>query len=324
METHTNDLSKYNACSSICGKVYRELVSKIQDEGVADVHVLETFGTKRIHEELQTIYKKESFKGLAFPVSINIGNCVGNHLSLDEKTNVIQDSDIVKIELGVHVSGSAAMYANTIVKGHPEGNEYTRLLQDLVTLVNRNMKHLETNDELRIAIEAACTDHDCFPVENTYSYQAPRTMDSKYIVLNHKKYYDEDDELVGDGNLCFEFEQDEMYHVNIAIVPNVETGPCVYKEHVEPKIFRFNDYHYQFKLKSAREFYSNVTKKHGNFPFNVSEFLQQPKDKLGMRECLNSGVLEALPIVHCQNAPVYNIQWTAVVRQNKALSLKYT
>ncbi len=36
--------------------------------------------SKRIQEELKTVYKKEKNKKIAFPTSISLNNCLGNYI----------------------------------------------------------------------------------------------------------------------------------------------------------------------------------------------------------------------------------------------------
>ena len=73
----------------------------------------------RIVEECNKIYKKETVKGIAFPTSISLNDCVGNYLYETsqefENYNTIKKGDVVKIELGVNLSGCIANLGETVI-----------------------------------------------------------------------------------------------------------------------------------------------------------------------------------------------------------------
>ncbi|NDA55286.1 MAG: hypothetical protein EBX61_03075 [Betaproteobacteria bacterium] len=75
---------------------------------------------------------------------------------------------------------------------------YIKLLDELQKIVIQNMTTEHNNFDVKIEVESKCTEHNCFPMENCTSYQyvPDNTLEidvPKYIVLNHKKYYDDND-----------------------------------------------------------------------------------------------------------------------------------
>ena len=78
-----NTLDKYNAAAKIAKQVYNELVTKIKG-GERNVEIVNNFGEELIKSECEKIYKKEKIKGVGFPVSISLNNCVENYV-YDEK-----------------------------------------------------------------------------------------------------------------------------------------------------------------------------------------------------------------------------------------------
>lgn len=320
---------KYNTGAKICGIIYKEIVQKIRD-GERDIRSLCDNGTARIKEECCKVFKAEKNKGPAFPVSISLDNCLGNYYYENGSPfNTIRDDSVVKIELGTNIGGCIAMLGETFKVSDTEGDDkYIEFLNKLQKVVLGIIKVGETNDEVRVNVESLCTEEECFPVENCFSYQHleghPKTDMSKYIVLNHQKYYDDDDNLAVEPNVCFEFEDGEVYTVNLSIVPNKEDdSEHVYKGKHDAHIYRFNHYHYSLRLKSSREFHSDAKKKHGNNAFYISHF-NTPRERMGIKECYTNGILDDYPILYesC-GLPVYHKKFTVFVQGDKCVLLKY-
>lgn len=332
MSINQGILTKYNTAAKICGIVYNELTDLING-GEDNIQTLCNHGNNRIREECNKVYKKEK-KWIGFPVCITLNNCVGNYLSQSDKPefNKIKEGDTIKIELAVNIGGCIATYGNTIVKGEKseEQRKYINLLDDLTKDVINTIKSGETNDEVRIAVESKCTLNDCFPVENCTSYQSLNgqiaTPESKYIILNYQKYYDEDDMLAVEENLCFEFEEGEVYTINLTIIPEKdENEEHVYREEHDSHIYRFNDYFYNLKLKSSREFCNNAKSKHGNNAFDITSYQNNIKNKMGIKECYENCLLENYPILYNKDGyHIYHKKFTIIVDKNKCIRLNYS
>jgi methionine aminopeptidase len=99
------DLTKYNTCAKICGNVMGEIVSKIETGEILNTLELNKYGDDRIKEECFKIYKREIVKGIAFPTSISLNNCVSNYIYEEGRIefNNIKNGDVVKIDLGVNL-----------------------------------------------------------------------------------------------------------------------------------------------------------------------------------------------------------------------------
>ena len=330
-----HDLTKYNTSSKICRIIITELISKIQIEDELNVYELIKYSDSRIKEECDKIYKKETNKGLAFPTSISLNNCAGNYIyeKDNHEYNIIKEGDIIKIELGVNISGCIAILGETIIKlknqdninGKYDNDDNIKNSIKYITFLNKlkddivNMIEIgETNDEIRINIESKCIENDCFPLENTTSYQhlndQLRTDESKYIILNYKNT-DEIDENIVD-NLCFEFEEGEVYTINLVISPleneSIDVVKCV--ELHEPHIYRFNDCFYNLKLKMSREFCSIVKKKHSLNAFNCLPYKENAKYRVGIKEAYDHNILEKYPILYNKNKnKIFHKKFTIVV-----------
>jgi methionine aminopeptidase len=303
----------YNVGTKIAKKVYESIVKHIEN-GERSVHTLRTMGDKMIELECEKVYKKVKNKGIGFPVCILLNNYIGNKL---ENSNLINEEDVVKIELGVNICGCIAMYGDTfLLKKNDVHEKYINLLNNLQKKIIKLMKHGETNDEVRINVESICTESGCVPVENTVNYQnlegQLKTMESKYIIFNYKKHYDMDDNLTTEVNDCYEFEKGEVYTLSLKIH---EDKDVKYKREERFDIYRFNDCYYNLKLKSSREFLTKVKSKVENCAFELSKFLTSVKDKFGFKECVVNGILEEYPVTYVdnKNIVVYSKVFTVII-----------
>ena len=94
-----------------------EIVSKIQSSELLNTQALNEYGDNRIKEECSKIYKREIIKGIAFPTSISLNNCVSNYIyeNGNDEFNMIKPGDVVKIDLGVNLGGCISILGETII-----------------------------------------------------------------------------------------------------------------------------------------------------------------------------------------------------------------
>jgi methionine aminopeptidase len=319
-----------NFATKIAKKVYEMIKTRIEDQILANECVsiasICQYGNEKIIEETQNVYKKCKNKGVAFPVSISLNNCVGNYVNdvnnqNEHKGDVIKKGDVVKVELGVAIDGYIGIVGETFMVGGGLEKEL-EFLDELSSEIV--LRAGDTNDTFRMFIESECTKNNMYPIENCTSYQQfenhLQTAESKYMILNYRKYWDEDDNLVSEENLCFEFEENEVYTINLTCALS-ETYDLKYKEPIEPRLFRFNETNYGLKLNSSRVFLNEVKSKHHNYVFNITEFLNNPKMKVGMKECFGNGILDPYPILYItdQNSPVTVIhkKFTVIVKKER-------
>jgi methionine aminopeptidase len=323
-----NTLTKYNTAARICGEVYREVLGKI-DKGESNVKELCEWGTTTLGERISNVYKKEKVKGIAYPLTISKNDCVGDYYYDDSDYNTLNDGDTIKIQLGAKIGDTIAMLCET-TSVRSQGDEYMSVLELMSKCVVANLQSGVTNDDIRIQLEEICTNSDCFPLENTVSYQhlegLPKTEESKYLVLNHRKLYDDDDNLCVEPNLCFEFDEGEVYTFDICIVPNdnktFDADTMHFREE-EAQIGRLNGYHHSLKLNASRTFYSKAANERGTGAFYTSHYTT-PKDKMGIKECVDKGIMDLYPLMfHKRGLRVYRKMFTIVVGKDKCLKLKY-
>ncbi|NXU96690.1 PA2G4 protein, partial [Cettia cetti] len=92
-------------------------------------------GDAMIMEETGKIFKKEKEmkKGIAFPTSISVNNCVCHFSPLkSDQDYILKDGDLVKIDLGVHVDGFIANVAHSFVLGASKENPVSGRKADVI------------------------------------------------------------------------------------------------------------------------------------------------------------------------------------------------
>ena len=333
-----SDKQRYISSSKICKVVLDEIILKIQKSQILILKELYLYGNTRLQEMLSNDElllekvgpkpSKDEIHSIAFPTSISLNNCVGNYLYCeDEKIN---PGDVVKIQLGVNLGGCIVNIGETIIYKDDEEKEckdqhqkYLNLLKKLQTKIKEKMISGNTNDDVKILIESTCTEYGCFPVENTISYQhldgQEFTDESKYIITNYKKYYDNDDYLIVPPNMCFEFERGEIYTVKLVVIPNnfdnLDETDHKYIQNEQTHIYRFNDTFHDLKLKMSRKFVSRTKKEHMTNAFNAIEYSENGKSRVAIKQCCESGILEKYPITCSKDKyNVYHKIFTVIIK----------
>lgn len=326
----SDTIAKYNTSATICSKAYKHLKELVISNQERNIKSLCDIGNQMILTELSNIYKKNKDKNIAFPVCISLNNIISNHTG--EIVNSIKDTDIIKIKLGVSLCGCISILTETfIIKENEPIQRVINFLDDISEDILEMIKHEETVDEVRIFIESKCTEQIVFPIPNCISYQQEqsfiKTLDSKYMILNHIAKYDMNDYLLTEQNINFEFEEDDIFTINLTVIPledDIEPNQVKYRILDNSFIHRLNDTNYSLKLKSSKEFYSKIKKEHSYYAFDIKKYLDNPKDRMGISECKKHNLLDVYDVttVH-NNLPVISKEFTIIIGKNNSKKLKY-
>lgn len=323
------DLDKFNAGVKICDNVLSAIIQNIENDKIFSILGIASKGDSLILESLQSVYKN-STKSIGFPVSISINNCVEN--SRKNATLMDYDNCIVKIKLGTNIDGCISLLSRTFKFTKETGtltqtDEIRDIEEKCKKICEKNMFNGNTNDEVRKLIEIELLQRGYQTIENCISYQTFEnhlsTSESKYMILNYTKYYDENDELIEPTNNCFEFLNGEVYHVNIYFVSNENDDYCLTTCKDNSDMYRLNEYYYSLKTKSGRTFYNLIQNNHGTNPFVYENYTNQPINKIGFKECYDNGILTELPILHTKdNINVYGFIFSIVISNKRGIILK--
>lgn len=291
-------LTKYKTAGEISNLVLKAIINEI----VVGASVIEicSFGDKMILDETAKHYKKDKNlkKGIAFPTCISI-NEVACHFSplRSDPVTFVKENDLVKIELGVHIDGYAAVLGHTVSVGATLDSVVTGATADVVLAAHycaeaalRLIKAGNKNDQVTDAIKKISDSYKCTPIEGMLSYQLKRYQTEadtdKQIVLNPTEAQKKETKNV-------EFAVHEVYAMDVFIT----SGSGKTKElDVTTTVHRRTDENYQLKMKASRAFYSEVCNRFTLMPFTLRAFEEETKARMGLKECVTHELLQQYPV----------------------------
>jgi len=297
-------VTKYKMAAEITNKTLKEVVAKcVVGASVRDICI---FADKMIMEETGKNFKKEKDlkKGIAFPTCISVNNCICHFSPLiSEPDYVLQDEDVCKIDLGAHIDGFIAVVAHTIVVGASSSKKITGRKADAILAAHyaseaalRLVKPNNESDKVTEHVQKISESYNCKPIEGMLSHQLQQNIidGEKTIIQNpneaQRKEYEK----------CT-FELHEVYAVDVLI----STGEGQGKEmDTRISVYKRTDEQYMLKLKTSRAFFSEVQSKHGMMAFNLRDFEDEKKAKMGVNECVNHKLIDPYQVLYEKNGEI--------------------
>lgn len=291
-------LEKYE----MAGKVVNEAIKHVllTCKNGAYVEDICKYGDKFIEEWAKKYSKKGQTHGIAFPTCLSVNNCI-NHCSplgkeYDDSLQ-IHNGDIIKLDLGAHIDGYCSVGAFTTVVGGKASKPVTGKKADVVIgawkaaqVAIRLMQPGNTNYEVTEAINKVAAEYNCKPVSGMLIHQLKRNEieGKKTIVLNP------DDDMRREQN-TITFGMNEVYGLDVIF----STGEGRYREmDARTNVYKVHaDTTYNLKLKTSRQFFSEVDKKFGSMAFNLRSCNDVKKARLGVVECVKHGLVDAFTVL---------------------------
>jgi curved DNA binding protein len=270
-------------------------------------------GDKLLEDEISKVYKgKKIAKGIATPTTISPSSHVTPFTPLvsdaEDAVLEIKAGELVKIQLGAQIDGFGAIVCDTIVvpeekgkKGKIEGRDADVLLAThyanellLRLMVPPGLLAAGTEDEKKKAaaekaptqskiislIEKVAKAYEVNVVQHTTSWQFERNdiEGKKKIILSPA------DATKGEGI------------PEVGEVWGVEMGMSLGSGKVKDldkrsTLLRRTALTYGLKRPSSRQILSEIVKKFGTFPFSLRQLDDERAGKVGVVECVRSGVL---------------------------------
>ncbi|XP_066993347.2 proliferation-associated protein 2G4 [Anabrus simplex] len=291
-------VTKYKMAGDIVNRALKQVIA-ICNVG-ASVRQICELGDSVLEEETGKVFKKEKEmkKGIAFPTSISVNNCIC-HFSpgVNEPDYILKDGDVVKVDLGAHVDGFIAVVAHTVVVGASGENKVKGRKADVILAAHNAsqaaLRLLKPGNEtytVTDAVQKVCEAYKCKPIEGMLSHQLKQFKidGEKTIIQNPSDAQKKEHEK-------FEFETHEVYAMDVL----VSTGEGVGREvDTRVTIYKKTDETYQLKLKASRMFYSEVTHKFGTMPFSLRSFELETKARMGVVECVNHKLIEPFQVLY--------------------------
>lgn len=178
-------LNKYVEAGRIAEDVLEAIVKKAKE--TKDVVELCEFGDNLIEEKTKKQFKKGDIaRGIAFPTCISKNEIAGHYQPIDKdkggEAATLKDGDIVKIDLGVHLDGFAALCATTFTVGGDEQNgedseaekKKKRVIECAHTAaecVIRMMNPGTKNEDITSMLTAVAKEYECECLDGVLSHE---------------------------------------------------------------------------------------------------------------------------------------------------------
>ncbi|KAL4121348.1 hypothetical protein QTP88_013878 [Uroleucon formosanum] len=288
---------KYKTAGEIANRVLVEIIEKcVEGASVRDVCIA---GDNLILEETSKVFKKEKEmkKGIAFPVCISANGCICHFSPItSEPDHTIAKDDVLKIDLGVHLDGFISMIAHTVVVGANSENKITDKRANCFLAAHyasqaalRLMRPGNDTYQITDMVMKVCKEFDCKPVEGMLSHQLQQfKLDGpKTIIQNPSESHRKEHEKAT-------IEANEVYALDVL----VSTGSGAARETTaKVSVFKKTEEVYPLKLRASRIFYTEVIQKHSIMPFNLRNFEDEKKAKMGVMECVNHKLIEPFQVL---------------------------
>lgn len=200
-------------------------------------------------------------------------------------------------DLGAHIDGFIAVVAHTIVIGASSENKVAGKRADVILAAHyasqAALRLLKAGNEtyaITTAVQKIAESFKCKPVEGMLSHQLKQFKidGEKTIIQNPNDAQKKEHEK-------FEFDKYEVYAMDVL----VSSGEGVGKEtDTRVSVYKKTDEIYQLKLKASRNFYAEVRTKYGTMPFNLRNFEDEKKAKLGVVECVSHKLIEPFQVLY--------------------------
>ncbi|KAK5872341.1 hypothetical protein PBY51_013054 [Eleginops maclovinus] len=300
-QTIAEDLvvTKYKMAGDIANQALR-LVVETAMPGVSVLSLCQK-GDAYIMAETGKVFKKEKEmkKGIAFPTSVSVNNCVCHFSPLKSDPDyTLKDGDLVKIDLGVHVDGFIANVAHSFAVGASKENPITGKKADVIKAAHlcaeaalRLVKPGSQNSQVTEAWNKIAKSFKCTPIEGMLSHQLKQHVidGEKTIIQNPSDQQRKDHEKA-------EFEVHEVYAVDVLIstgegkARDAGLRTTIYKRDPSKQ--------YGLKMKTSRTFFSEVERRFDAMPFTLRAFEDEAKARLGVVECAKHELLQPFSVLH--------------------------
>ncbi|KAI0331872.1 proliferation-associated protein 1 [Cubamyces sp. BRFM 1775] len=302
--TAAADFTKYKTAADIVNNVLKKLIS-LTVEG-AKIYDLCVEGDKLLEQGTGAVYNKavkgvKVSKGIAFPTCVSVNNTVAHFSPLESDPSAQQTlakGDVVKLHLGAHIDGFAAVSAETVVVGASPAEPVTGRKADVIqaawTAAEAAMRLVKVgnkNWQVTEAVAKVAAAFDCKPVEGMLSCQQSQNVidGKKRIILNPSEAQKREFETVT-------FAENEVWGIDI-LISSGEDGKARLEESRTTIYQKESTVTYQLKMKTSRAVFSEVQKKAGAFPFNIRSLEDEKRARLGLQEAVQHNLVKPYEVI---------------------------
>ncbi|XP_057953660.1 ERBB-3 BINDING PROTEIN 1-like isoform X2 [Malania oleifera] len=306
-------VTKYKSAAEIVNKALQLVLSECKPK--AKIVDLCEKGDAFIREQTGNMYKnakKKIERGIAFPTCISVNNTVCHFSPHSSDETVLEESDMLKIDMGCHIDGFIAVVAHTHVL---QEGPVTGRAADVIAAANtaaevalRLVRPGRKNKDVTDAIQKVAAAYDCKIVEGVLSHQLKQfVIDGNKVVLSVSC----PETRVDDA----EFEENEVYAIDI-VASTGDGKPKLLDERKTTIYKRAVDRNYHLKMKASRFIFSEINQKFPIMPF-TARALEEKRARLGLVECVNHDLLQPYPVLHEKPGDfVAHIKFTVLLMPN--------
>ncbi|XP_055747519.1 proliferation-associated protein 2G4-like [Salvelinus fontinalis] len=324
-QTIADDLvvTKYKMGAEIANQALKAVVEAAK-AGVTVVSLCET-GDAFIMAETGKVFRKEKDlkKGIAFPTSVSVNNCVCHFSPLKSDPEItLKDGDLIKIDLGVHVDGFISNLAHSFVVGVTKDAPLTGRKADVIKAAHlcaeaalRLVKPGNQNSQVTEAWNKIAKSFKCSAIEGMLSHQL-----KQHVIDGEKTIIQNPTDLQRKDHEKAEFEVHEVYAVDVLI----STGEGKAKDAGQRTTIykRDPDKQYGLKMKTSRSFFSEVERRFDAMPFTLRAFEDEGKARLGVVECAKHELLQPFNVLHEKEGEfVAQFKFTVLLMANGPLRI---
>ncbi|KIX03777.1 DNA-binding protein, 42 kDa [Rhinocladiella mackenziei CBS 650.93] len=332
-------LTKFKTAAGISQKVLEEVSGWCVAGAGAKIVELCERGDKLLADEIAKVYKtNKCSKGPSSPVTISPSSYVTPFTPLisdaEDAAMTLKPGELVKVQLGAQIDGFGAIVGNTVVVNQEKGKkaEITGREADLLLATHYANELLlrlmvppgllasgseeekkkaaaekpPTQTKIISLVEKVAKAYDVHVVQHTTSWLFERSEieGKKKIILSPA------DGAKGEGSV----EVGEVWGVEMGL----SLGSGKVKElDKRSTLLRRTTTTYGLKRPSSRQVLSEIVKKFGTFPFSLRQLDDEKAGKVGVVECIRSGVLrEYKPAAEADGSPVSRLFTTIAITKN--------
>lgn len=305
---------RYKKAAAWANETLKELIDATKP-GVK-VYDLCVMGDELMEKKLKTMFKGTE-KGIAFPTSISLNNCVCHNSpsSADENPQIIALNDVVHYDLGVQVDGYCAQVAHTIqVTENSElgsDEKATRVITAAYNTIKTAMRKMRpgcTVNDITNIIEKAAEHYQVTPVEGVLSHMVKRYIIDGFRCIPQKKSPD---------HAVYNYDLDKAQVWCLDVVMTTGKGKLKEKD-VRPSIFKVSlDSTYNMKMDTSKELEKEIDAKFKTFPFAIRN-LTTKKARLGLNEMLKHDSIFPYPVLYEREGEVVaHFKMTVLINNKK-------
>lgn len=286
-------VDKFKAAAEIANRALAVVVqAAVPGTVVVDLCAL---GDTTITQLSEGVYAKMKIeKGIAFPTCISPNHICGHYSPLaSDRSLVLKEGDLVKVDLGAHVDGLIATAAHSFVCTANPQQQFTGPIADVICAAHfagecalRMCRPGKTSEEISQVIQDVAAVFGCNALEGVSSRRMLRNdlLGDKAIVNKPSKDQKVEHIVI---------EENEVYSIDIIM----STGSGESKDSEEKAtVYRRTSEQVLLKMKASRALLGEATRKFGDHAFTLRAFDDENKALLGLKECVANNLLDPFPV----------------------------